>query len=78
MDKHNATDTSATAQRAVASGPLVRRIFPAPWLALFIFGSSIVCAAKGNYLAAYWAFIAGAWCQAYYSPNIRHEPRPTE
>ena len=24
MDKHNSTDTSATAQRAVASGPLVR------------------------------------------------------
>lgn len=25
MDKHNLTDTSATAHRAVASGPLVRR-----------------------------------------------------
>ena len=27
MDKHNSADTSATAQRAVASGPLVRREF---------------------------------------------------
>ena len=27
MDKYNSTDTSATAQRAVASGPLVRCVF---------------------------------------------------
>ena len=48
MDKHNSTDTSATAQRAVASGPLVRRgvfsrertgwMTAVAFLPLFLFG----------------------------------------
>lgn len=52
---------------------VVRRIFPAPWWALIIFGSCIHCIIQGNYLAACWAFAAGSWCQARYevdSPNV--------
>jgi hypothetical protein len=45
---------------------LVRRVFPAPWWALLIFGSCILCIAIQNWLAALWAFTAGAWCQARY------------
>lgn len=58
---------------------LVRRIFPAPWWALMIFGSCILCIIQGNYLAACWAFTAGSWCQASYevdSPNNQAERQP--
>lgn len=41
---------------------LVRRIFPAPWMALMILGSIVMCVLQGNYLAAWWAFIAGLGC----------------
>jgi len=64
--------------RGIALWRLVRLMFPAPWLAFFIFGSSILCAARGNYIAACWALTAGAWCQAYYSPNVQSEPRSGE
>jgi len=48
---------------------LVRRVFPAPWWALLIFGACIVCLAMKNWLAASWAFTAGAWCQAKYESD---------
>ena len=54
---------------------LVRRIFPAPWWALLIFGACIACIIKGDFLAAVWAFSAGAWSQAAYedSSNVKEE-----
>jgi hypothetical protein len=49
---------------------LVRRVFPAPGWALLIFGACIiVCLAMKNWLAASWAFTAGAWCQAKYESD---------
>ena len=52
MDKHNSTDTRATAQRAVASGPLVREVpkghQPAPGFILDVFDGSAWLRADGS------------------------------
>ena len=56
---------------------LVRRMFPAPFWALGIFGSSIAYLLIGEYVTAGWAFAAGAWCQCYHdAQNEKGERLP--
>lgn len=67
MDKHNSTDTSATAQRAVASGPLVRPDWK--W-AMHLNGPRMVTQYRDNKLGVScerWCFRRGPVdCAEYY------------
>ena len=90
MDKHNSTDTSATAQRAVASGPLVREVpkghQPAPGFILDVFDGSAWLRADGSVTDKWeergvWATEASARdaLDRFFTPNIqlgRAERRP--